>query len=131
MPTSPRIVSTRGIHVNTKNPRKTIFLFALLLPRFLQGYNDLQLLPDCHAAYNRDMAKKKPSQEDKNNVSSATASKRSGVPVHAWVAEEIGEAFEQYLDSLEPRPTATSAISLALKEFLQRRGFWPPKKSHD
>lgn len=46
--------------------------------------------------------------------------------IFARVPPELGEAFEAYLDSLEPRPKATGAVALAIREFLSRRGFWPP-----
>jgi hypothetical protein len=48
------------------------------------------------------------------------------MPIHAWIDEELGDAFKAYLVSMEVRVTATSAIEVALKEFLKKRGFWPP-----
>ena len=51
---------------------------------------------------------------------------RSGIPIHAWIDEQLGDAFKAYLSSMEVRITATSAIEVALKEFLKKRGFWPP-----
>lgn len=52
--------------------------------------------------------------------------KRAGVPLHVWLPEDVSAAFDRYLASLEPSPTQTSAVILALRQFLARAGFWPP-----
>jgi hypothetical protein len=44
------------------------------------------------------------------------------------IETQLGEAFEDYLKSLRPSPTMTSAFEVALEEFLQARGFWPRKQ---
>ena len=71
------------------------------------------------------MAKKNKNPRNKETVPATTHPTRSGMPIHAWIDEELGEAFKAYLGSMEVRITATSAIELALKEFLRKRGFWP------
>jgi len=38
----------------------------------------------------------------------------------------LGAAFDRYLESQRPKPTANSAVVVAMEEFLQKRGFWPP-----
>ena len=73
------------------------------------------------------MARKKSKSGEKEAVQDAPPKPRSGTPIHAWIDEELGEAFKRYLTSMEVKITATSAIEVALKEFLRNRGFWPPK----
>jgi hypothetical protein len=55
--------------------------------------------------------------------------KRAGVPLHVWLDPALAEAFAAYLDSLDPRPTITSAVTAALKRFLREKGAWPPPAS--
>lgn len=41
---------------------------------------------------------------------------------------ELGEAFEEYLESSEPTPSKTAAVEAALKAFLRATGFWPRQR---
>lgn len=50
---------------------------------------------------------------------------RSKVPFNIWIPPDLEAAFNEFLDSLEFRPTATDVGIQALKEFLAKRGFWP------
>jgi hypothetical protein len=43
----------------------------------------------------------------------------------ARIHPDLGQAWEQYLASLRPKPTAVSAIEVVLEEFLKAQGFWP------
>jgi hypothetical protein len=72
------------------------------------------------------MAKKK--NKEPEAVPAATKQKpnRNGYPIHAWMPPDIGEAFNRYLASLEIEPTATAVVTAAIREFLTKRGFWPP-----
>lgn len=69
-----------------------------------------------------DMAKKKPSKQGDGKGRSPA------YVVFARVPPELGAAFEAYLESLRPKPSATAAIVLSLEEFLAQRGFWPPEQ---
>jgi hypothetical protein len=48
--------------------------------------------------------------------------------VFARLPVELGEAFEAYLASLRPRPTATAALEMFIEEGLARVGFWPRRE---
>ncbi len=50
---------------------------------------------------------------------------RSGKPLNFWVDEKLRAALDAYLESARPTPTLTSALSVAVEEFLAARGFWP------
>jgi hypothetical protein len=39
---------------------------------------------------------------------------------------DLGEALERYVDETRPKPTTTSAVTLAIEELLRKAGFWPP-----
>ena len=70
------------------------------------------------------MAKRKNKDSE---MPATTSPKRTGRNVNAWVDPDIWSALEAYFRSLELRPTTTQVIELALKEFLDKRGFWPPE----
>lgn len=46
--------------------------------------------------------------------------------IFARVPPPLRSAFRAYLASQRPAPSHTSAVIVALEEFLQARGFWPP-----
>jgi hypothetical protein len=54
--------------------------------------------------------------------------KRTGVPVYAYVDPELRHALDRYLEETRPNPSLTSALEVALEEFLKARGYWPPKR---
>lgn len=67
------------------------------------------------------MAKKKKPEGDKP--------KRSpNYTVFARIPPELGKAFDDYVNSLRPTPTATSVLQVAIEDFLIQKGFWPPKQ---
>jgi Arc/MetJ-type ribon-helix-helix transcriptional regulator len=39
--------------------------------------------------------------------------------------QEMSDALDEYIESLEPRPNASEVHRLALAQFLQRVGYWP------
>jgi hypothetical protein len=45
--------------------------------------------------------------------------------VFARIPPELGEAFEAYISSLRPKPTATAVLQVCIEEFLKEKGFWP------
>lgn len=65
------------------------------------------------------MAKKKPGASKRPN--------REGVPVNFWLDEALAAAFGAYVESTSPRVSKTAAHEAAIREFLERKGFWPPK----
>jgi hypothetical protein len=54
---------------------------------------------------------------------------RSGVGKMFYLDDELSQALDHFLDDQEFRPTQTTVFSLALKEFLRSRGYYPPKKN--
>lgn len=64
------------------------------------------------------MAKKKPKGGDK-------PTRAPNYTVFARISPELGEAFEAYIASLRPRPTATSVLEMFVEEGLAKVGFWP------
>ncbi len=60
-------------------------------------------------------------------VSTTKTPSRSGRTVYAWIDERIRHAIDRFLAS-EDAPTLTKAMETAWKEYLQKRGYWPPKE---
>jgi hypothetical protein len=56
---------------------------------------------------------------------------REGRNLNFWVSSRHARALDDYLASMRPAPTITSSMETALEEFLERRGFWPPKDGDD
>jgi hypothetical protein len=54
---------------------------------------------------------------------------RSGVGKMFYLDDELSQALDNFLGAQEFKPTQTTVFSLALKEFLRTRGFYPPKKN--
>jgi len=52
---------------------------------------------------------------------------RNGKPVQFYVSEELGGALRAYRDAQRMVPGISDVIRVALEDFLQREGFWPPK----
>jgi hypothetical protein len=48
---------------------------------------------------------------------------RLGYAVFARINPRVGKLWEKYLREARPKPTATSALELAIEEFLAKRGF--------
>lgn len=47
------------------------------------------------------------------------------------IPPELGAAFEAYVNSLRPRPTATSVVQTFIEDGLKAAGFWPPASEGD
>jgi hypothetical protein len=71
------------------------------------------------------MAKKKPTTEGQDPAPGAP--KRTGVPLHVWVAPETMRLLEAYLESMEFPTTKTAVTEAALLQFLKEKGFVPRK----
>lgn len=54
---------------------------------------------------------------------------RSGVSVHVYIDPAVSEALTKYVQSQVFPPKKTAVLELALREHLERAGFWPPPKS--
>lgn len=48
--------------------------------------------------------------------------------VFARIPPELGAALDAFVNSLRPKPTATSVLQVCIEEFLKQKGFWPPKE---
>jgi hypothetical protein len=51
---------------------------------------------------------------------------RSGAAVNVWVKQAVRDALDLYLAEADPKPKINSAMETALREFLAKRGYWPP-----
>ncbi len=74
-------------------------------------------------------------RKKKGDVSSATTQKkpvRDGRNFNFWADPDLSQALESYRSSLlekgQPEGEYTKHLELALKEYLNKRGFWPPQK---
>lgn len=52
--------------------------------------------------------------------------KRAGVSVHVYIDPRIRAAAQSFMDNHEFNPDLTAVVSQALKELLERHGYWPP-----
>lgn len=57
------------------------------------------------------------------------AQERSGASIHVYIDPLVNEALTKYVQAQVFRPAKTAVLELALREHLERAGFWPPKKS--
>lgn len=67
------------------------------------------------------MGKKTNQDTDKKPV-------RTGRALSIWIDDDVWAAFEEYLSTFPFKPKYTQAIEHAMKEFLRKEGFWPPKR---
>lgn len=58
-----------------------------------------------------------------------TTPKRYGDNITVWIDSTVRKAVDHFVEGHEPKTTLTACVELALKEFLERRGQWPTKKS--
>jgi hypothetical protein len=52
---------------------------------------------------------------------------RVGVPFSLWVPPELMEALRAYVEASRPKTTVTETLRTATEDFLQSKGYWPPK----
>lgn len=67
------------------------------------------------------MAKKRPKLPDEPKRPN-----RTGVSLHVYIDPAIDGALAAYLQGSEPQVSKTAAVETAIREFLGRKGHWPP-----
>jgi hypothetical protein len=50
---------------------------------------------------------------------------RKGKPINVWIAEELREALDGFIDTSRPRGSLTEHIEIAIEEYLAKRSHWP------
>lgn len=74
------------------------------------------------------MAKKKPGRPKEPDSKRQTGVDRHADPRKAFhCSQELLDALERYRDATKPPPSEAGCLRTALEEFLEKRGFWPPK----
>jgi hypothetical protein len=72
--------------------------------------------------------KKKPGRKPSPDSKRSKGEDRHAQPRKAFHAPaELFSALEKYVAETRPAPTEAAALRIALEEFLEKRGFWPPK----
>ena len=51
--------------------------------------------------------------------------------VYARIDQELGEVFSAHIESIEPQTTLTAVLEMAVREYLAKRGLWPPTDDDD
>lgn len=69
-----------------------------------------------------------PKKEEAKSETPKPKPNRTGTPLHVWIDTSIADALEAYLKATEPSVFKTAAVESALRDFLRRMGFWPPKR---
>jgi hypothetical protein len=54
---------------------------------------------------------------------------RKGTPLHCWINEALREALDGFIDQSRPRGSLKDHIEIAIEEYLEKRGHWPPGES--
>lgn len=74
-------------------------------------------------------AKKKPGRKPSPDSKRSQGVDRHAHPRKAFHAPpELFAAMEKYISETRPSPTEAAVLRIALEEFLEKRGFWPPKE---
>jgi len=72
--------------------------------------------------------KKKPGRRPDPEAKRNQPGDRHRQPRKAFHAPaELFAALERYIAETKPQPTEASALRLALEQFLERAGYWPPQ----
>lgn len=66
---------------------------------------------------------KKPSRTGRDK---SKKPQRSGKPINVWLPLELHAALTSFMEDQRIEPKLTDVVEVALQEFLQREGFWPP-----
>jgi hypothetical protein len=72
------------------------------------------------------VANKKDKTNDTPKVGRPPATDPKVHALNARLPSALAAALKAYMKTRRPRPTTTAVALLALEEFLQREGFWPP-----
>ncbi|MCE9561104.1 MAG: hypothetical protein K8U57_03520 [Planctomycetes bacterium] len=68
-------------------------------------------------------------KKPKTNKGDRNASRHVQPRKSFHASQELFDALQTYQDSLKPTPNDSECLRTALEEFLEKRGFWPPKGS--
>lgn len=52
---------------------------------------------------------------------------RTGVPFTAFFSEDLMAAWDKYMLSLDPKPSKKALMESVMRQFLESKGFWPPR----
>ena len=73
--------------------------------------------------------KKKPGRKPAPDSKRTLGTDRHTLPRKAFHAPaELFAALDRYATATRPSPTESAVMRIALEEFLEKRGFWPPKE---
>lgn len=77
-----------------------------------------------------DMAKNKPGRPKKADSKRTLGVDRHADPRKAFHApQSLFDALAKCIAETKPLPSEAAVLRLALEEYLERRGYWPPKES--
>ncbi|OWK34242.1 hypothetical protein [Fimbriiglobus ruber] len=72
--------------------------------------------------------KKKPGPRVNPDSKRSKGEDRHKQPRKAFHADpKLFQALDKYVDETRPQPTESSVLRDALEEYLNKRGYWPPK----
>lgn len=75
------------------------------------------------------MSKKKPGRKPSPDSKRTQGVDRHTQPRKAFhAAPELFAAMERYILEARPAPSEAAVLRIALEEFLEKRGYWPPKE---
>lgn len=74
------------------------------------------------------MGKQKPGRKPASGRGRELSTNRHTKPRKAFHADQsLFDQLDRYLESARPQPSESECLRIALEEFLEKRGFWPPK----
>lgn len=74
------------------------------------------------------MAKKKPGRPKQPDSKRSKGTDRHAQPRYAFhLEQQLLDALGAYCDAQRLVPDKSEVVRLAIREFLEREGFWPPK----
>lgn len=71
------------------------------------------------------MAKRKKKADMPAVAPEKTTSGRSGVSFTMWLEEKLNDALNAFVESQRPKASKKEHISLAIEQYLEKRGAWP------
>ena len=72
---------------------------------------------------------KKPLGRPRKYESADADQERSGTSIHVYIDPAVNGSLAKYISTQVFKPSKTAVLELALREHLERAGFWPPKKN--
>jgi hypothetical protein len=74
-----------------------------------------------------DAGSKMPGMDDKKRKKPGRPpGRKTSATVYARVDPELEGAIDAYIQAQRVQPTQTAVVIVALQEFLEKEGFWPP-----